>query len=308
MQKPISACLLVYNHAHLISSTIESILNQTYKNFELIISDDNSTDNSFEIIQSYANKCEQIVPIQTPSNLGMAGNSNFAISKALNEYIALLHHDDLLRNDAFAKWMEIIEKSDNIAFVFNDYSIKGIGQHFMEKKKFHSIMEGKKFLSRNLLKSWGCPVRGTTLFRKKYFQQVNGMDLNFALLADVDLWMRLSAKWDVGYVNEPLIEVRQERPENYPKIYTEFSWERKFILFDIHSSNLNKDNYSNFLHHLFKRFVFRNKVSIEIIKWHLYALLRNKNEILVSYPGNYNYELFYSKYCRYILKKVFMKN
>ena len=146
MQKPISACLLVYNHAHLIRSTIESILNQTHKNYELIISDDNSSDNSFEIINGYASKHPQIIPIQTPRNLGMAGNTNFAVARASNDYIALLHHDDLLRNDAFAKWIDIIEK-----------------------KYFHSNMEGRKFLKKQLLKSWGCPVRGTTLFRKDYF-------------------------------------------------------------------------------------------------------------------------------------------
>ena len=168
-------------------------------------------------------------------------------------------------------------------------------------------MEGRKFLKKQLLKSWGCPVRGTTLFRKDYFLKIKGMNLAFGMLADVDLWMRFSANWDVGYVNEPLIEIRQEWPENYPKAYTDFSWERKFILFNIYSSNINRDNYPNYFKFIVKRLVFRNRVSIEIIKWHLYALLKNKIEILVNYPSNNIYELFYSRICRYIIGKFFIK-
>jgi len=306
---PISVCLLVYNHLHLIDQVIDSILNQTYQYFEFIISDDCSTDGSYEKIIEASKKDKRIVPIKTPENLGMAGNANYAIKTAKNKYIALLHHDDILNQNAFSLWLNCAESNESVAFVFNDYKTEKLpSANFYLRDKLKYINQGKVFLRNILLNQWNCPVRGTALIRRKRFDEIGGINERFGLLADVDLWMRLSSKWDVGYVNEPLIEVRQERPENYPKIYTDFSWERRFILFDIHSSNLNKDNYPNFLHHLFKRFVFRNKVSIEIIKWHLYALLRNKNEILMSYPGNNNYELFYSKYCRYILKKFFMKN
>ena len=71
-------------------------------------------------------------------------------------------------------------------------------------------MDGKWFLKKELLIRFGCYVRGTAIFRKKYFDEVGGMNEKFGMLADVDLWMRLAAKWDVGYVNKPLIEVIQE--------------------------------------------------------------------------------------------------
>ncbi|MBK7629840.1 MAG: hypothetical protein IPJ23_03895 [Ignavibacteriales bacterium] len=105
--------------------------------------------------------------------------------------------------------------------------------------------------------------------------------------------MRLSAKWDVGYVNEPLIKVRVERPTDYPKDYTTFSWDRIFLLFDIHSNNINRNNYPNYLQYKLKRFVFRNKVSFEIVNGIGILFIRIK-DIRKCYPaGGIKLELFY---------------
>lgn len=306
----LTACLLVYNHAHLLQKVIENILNQTFKDFNLIICDDCSTDNSYEIAKSFENIDLRIRVIKTPKNLGMAGNANYAISFAKSEYVALLHHDDILSNNAFEKWLECIEKDENIAFVFNDYkTAKSESTNYYINKNLNLVNSGNYILKKFLLKRWGCPVRGTALIRKKYFDEVGGMDEKFGMLADVDLWMRLASKYDVGYVHLPLIEVLVNRPENYPKDYTEFSWKRIFLLFDIHSSNINRVNYPNYFHYLLKRLIFRNKVSFEIIKWHVYAIVRNKYFIIKNFSFNYNnYEFFYSRLIRKIVRLFFYKN
>lgn len=302
----ISVCLLVYNHAHILEEVIESILVQSLNDFEFIISDDNSNDSSYDIIQKFAQKNSMIKAIKTPANLGMAGNANYAIAQAKGDLIALLHHDDKIDGRLLEKWVNVINKSDKIAFVFDEYNLgNGVYYHRKMNFNFDEVMNGKRFLHDYLLKYWGCPVRGTALIRKKYFDEVGGMNERFGMLADVDLWMRLAAKYDVGYVNEPLIEVLVKRPDNYPKDYVEFSWKRNFILYDIHSSNINKDNYPNYFHYLFKRFLFRNKVSFEIIKWHVYAILRKKYFIIQDYSFDENkYEIFYSRLLRVIINKL----
>jgi hypothetical protein len=119
--------------------------------------------------------------------------------------------------------------------------------------------------------------------------------------------MRLSAKWDVGYVNDPLITVRVERPSDYPKDYIGFTWNRVFILFEIHSDNINRNNYPNYFRYKLKRFVFRNKVNFEILKWHFYSLYKNKKDILRSYPEEgIRLELFYVKYIRSSIRFLFL--
>lgn len=301
----LTACLLVYNHAHILEKVIVNILNQTFYDFKLIISDDCSTDNSYDIAKRFDSLDSRIKLIKTPSNLGMAANANYAVSLAKSEFVALLHHDDLLEKDTFAEWLRCIKSNVNIAYVFNDYKTSESGStNYYINNKLNCTNRGEKILKRFLLKRWGCPVRGTALIRKKYFEEVGGMDEKFGMLADIDLWMRLAARWDVGYVNKPLITVLVARPENYPKDYIDFSWKRILLLFDIHSSNINRQNYQGCLTYLLKRFVFRNKVSFEIIKWHGYATVKRKKEIIKSYPEHCSHELFYSKLFRLIFRTL----
>ncbi len=77
-----------YNHAKFIEESINSVLNQTYQDFELLIIDDNSTDNTFEIIKSFNN--HKIKAFQNQQNVGMVLNTNRLISMAKGEYIAII--------------------------------------------------------------------------------------------------------------------------------------------------------------------------------------------------------------------------
>lgn len=302
----LTACLLVYNHAHLLEKVIESILIQSYSEFNLIISDDCSTDESYNIAKRFESIDTRVITLITPRNLGMAGNANFAIRQADSEFIALLHHDDLLDEDTFKEWIECIDLNENVAFVANDYrtDLKVSSNDYLNDKLTY-INSGKNLLKNILLKQWGSPIRGTAIIRKKFFDQIGGMNEKFGLLADVDLWMRLSSKWDVGYINKPLITVLNARPKKYPKNYTEFTWERIFLLFDIHSSNINKLNFPLLLNYAARRFVFRNKVSFQIIKWHIYAIIRNKKYIIISYPEKCPHEYLYSRIIHSTIKFLY---
>ena len=93
----ISVCLLTYYHVKAIESTLQSILDQTITGYEVIVSDDCSTDGTWERILELAAKDARIQSIRTPHNMGMPGNANFAVSQSIRPYIALFHHDDLYR-------------------------------------------------------------------------------------------------------------------------------------------------------------------------------------------------------------------
>lgn len=303
MYSDISVCLLVFNHAHVLGDVIQSIQKQTFVNFELIISDDNSTDNSYDVIKRFAERDKRIIPIRTPKNLGMAGNANYAFSFAKNDLVALLHHDDILNENTFEEWTKCILSDENIAFVFNDYKTKeSSSTNYYLNNRLNPSNPGRYFLKNILLRQWGCPIRGTALINKKYFDMAGGFNEKFGMLADVDLWMRLSSKWDVGYVNKVLIKVLQERPVNYPNDYTDFSWNRFILLFDIHSSNINVKNYPGSINYFVKRIAFIIKVNFEIVKWHIYALVKINSSIIKSYPEKgYRSEFFITKIIRYII-------
>lgn len=277
----ISVCLLTYNHVALVESTLASILTQTIGGYEVIISDDCSTDGTWELVKTLAERDPRLCAVRTPRNLGMPGNANFAASHSSRPYIALLHHDDLYREDLLEKWEGVMERHPDVGFVFNSYGVYEssyvYGHPFTAER-----LDGKRFLERHLFPSWGCPVRGTALIRRALWNQLGGMREEFGLLADIDLWMRLAARAAVGYVAEPLITVRQIRPDYYPEIYQGrgWSWRRQRFLYEIHAANRLAHYDSACLADRRRLSTFRLRQSLETAKWLVYALVRRKWDMI----------------------------
>jgi len=286
----VSVCLLTYNHAHLIEETVETILDQSVDGFELIISDDCSTDRTWEIVQGMAAADERIRAVQPPENRRMPGNANFAVSHSDRPYIALLHHDDIYRHDLLERWVDVAERHPDIAFVFNSYGVEGSDR--VDGHPYEEHIDGASLLEHRLLTGWGCPIRGTALIRRTCWEEVGGMRPRFDLLADIDLWMRLAARWAVGYVPEPLIRVRQERPEDYPEDYSEFTWFRQRMLYDIHATNRREYYDLNTLSGALAWWRFRGRLSADVLKWLTYSVVRRKKHMLETSPeGATPYEL-----------------
>lgn len=279
----ISVCLLTYNHVALIESTLKSILKQTLTGYEVIVSDDCSTDGTWDLILALAAKEPRLRPVRTPRNMGMPGNANFAASHSSRPYLALLHHDDLYREDLLEKWHGVMARYPDVAFVFNAYGV--YGSSFIYGHPFGGgRLEGRWFLEQHLFPNWGCPVRGTAMIRRSCFEQLGGLREEFGLLADIDLWMRLAALTAVGYVAEPLITVRQVRPDYYPEAYQSktWSWSRQRYLYEIHAAN-------RLAHYDLKSFVdrqklsaFRLRLSLTTAKWLTYALVRRRWQMIES--------------------------
>ena len=104
----ISVIMSVYNDSKYLKDSIDSILNQTFKEFELIIVDDCSTDNSLEIIKEYALKDNRVKIIENNKNLGLAVSLNKAWKEAKYDYIARIDGDDICLLDRFEKQMNYL--------------------------------------------------------------------------------------------------------------------------------------------------------------------------------------------------------
>jgi len=111
-----------YNESKFISFAIESVINQTYKNWELIIIDDVSTDNSVEIIKSFANQYDRIKLIQLNKSSGPAVARNVAIKEAKGRYIAFLDADDLWYPEKLEKQITFM-KENNLVFTYSAYEL-----------------------------------------------------------------------------------------------------------------------------------------------------------------------------------------
>lgn len=111
-----------YNSAQFITESIESVIAQTYTNWELLITDDCSKDESYSIINEYAAKDKRIHIFQTPHNSGAATARNISLNNATGKYIAFLDSDDLWVADKLERQIDFMQKHD-IAFSFSNYDI-----------------------------------------------------------------------------------------------------------------------------------------------------------------------------------------
>lgn len=279
----ISVCLLTFNHEAVIESTLQSILDQTITGYEVIVSDDCSTDGTWERIVEFAKKDDRIKPLRTPRNIGMPGNANFAVEHCDRPYIALLHHDDIYRRDLLEKWADILERYSDAGFVFNHYDSATPAAH--ERSRFDGErFDGKWFLEKILFARWDSPIRGTAMIRRDLWDMVGGMREEFKLVADVDLWMRLSSVSNVGYVPERLIYVRTCRPDYYPDIYTgkRWHWSRLILVYEIHASNRVQYLPMKTISGRLQWLLFRARVSVETTKWLMYAIVKRRREMIMA--------------------------
>lgn len=303
----IAVCLLTYNYAHLIESTLDSILRQTLTGYDIIVSDDCSTDDTWAILQDLAAAESRIRLIRTPHNLGMPGNANFAVAHIDRPYIALLHHDDLYRPDLLEKWASVLEKYPEVTYVFNPYDAPNAEYHYGPRFQTERI-DGDYLLEKFLFARWGCPVRGTAMIRRICWKQIGGMRPEFGLLADIDMWMRLAAKGPVGYVNETLIMPRHERPNDYPKEYKSsgWSWPRQRYLYEIHAVNRLTYYDLKTLAGRLRWWQFRVNLSLETAKWLTYAVVRKKPEMITKSGGSITtYDLWLLRVYRWVLRKLY---
>lgn len=114
----ISIVTASYNYENYIKETIKSVLNQTYQDWELIIIDDCSSDNSVNVIKSFQD--DRIKLFVNKQNLGLAKTLKLGIEKATGDWIVFLESDDLITSDYLAKKVQIIQKHKNINLIFND--------------------------------------------------------------------------------------------------------------------------------------------------------------------------------------------
>ena len=279
----ISVCLLTFNHADVIESTLRSILDQTVTGYEIIVSDDCSTDGTWERVLELAATDPRIKAMRTPHNMGMAGNANFAVAQSRRPYIALLHHDDLYRTDLLEKWGGVFDRHPDTTFVFNPYGVFE-SDYVYDHRIPSECIAGDWLLKEHLFPCWGSVVRGTAMIRREAWDRTGGMREQFGMLADVDLWMRLAMRGPVGYVAEPVVTMRHQRPSYYPEIYksVRWSWPRQRLLYEIHGANrLTYLKLQTPLGRL-RWWGFRLKLSLETSKWLTYAVVKRRPEIIAS--------------------------
>lgn len=205
----VSVIMPCYNHAKFITVAIESILNQTYKNFELIITDDCSKDDSSKIIRKFEKLDKRVIGIYHSENGGEGRSRNDAISKSTGQYIALCDSDDLWERDKLEKQVSALTNraydvvhSDSIII---DERGATTGKRFSETYQKRLKLTGNLFKGLCFSNFINVP---TAIFRRNCINDAGLFEESFKYLTDWVFWVRVSRRHLFYYIDEPLARYR----------------------------------------------------------------------------------------------------
>ena len=201
----VSVVMPVYNSEKFLAEAIESILTQTFTNFELIIVDDGSTDGSAKIIRAYERRDERIRFVQLGENMGDAGARNAGIALASGKYIAGMDSDDISLPERLQQ---------QVAFLESHLAIGGVGTHanfVYEDLQYKSARKPPEHHALILLEHFlGDPfVHASLMLRRDLFLEFGGYDHTMRYCSDCDFMTRLMGRHDIANIPERLYLYRR---------------------------------------------------------------------------------------------------
>tara|TARA_B110000003_G_C16593704_1_gene512832 strand:+ start:169 stop:1554 length:1386 start_codon:yes stop_codon:yes gene_type:complete len=189
-----------HNYSRFLKESIESVLNQTYKNWELFLIDDGSSDDSFEIMKSYENSI--IFAKRNNKALGLRNCANFVLNHANGEYIIRLDADDFFDENAILLMVDFLEKNKKLALVYPDWI------YVDEKGKFCGRETRKKIDKETFV--YDLAAHGAcTMIRTKILKKIGGYDTSLDKQDGYEIWMKIIQNYKVGNINTPLFSYRK---------------------------------------------------------------------------------------------------
>lgn len=211
---PVSICLTTYNRGRVLPASIDTLLAQSFGDFELIISDDCSTDDTEEICRGYEAADSRVRYYRNAANLKMPGNLNAAIARATGQYVANVHDGDMFVPDLIAKWKAALDECPTAAFVFNQYqSFDAQGRPRIDRSPLEQNRDARE-IARHFFRTFTSCVWGTVMARREAYGAVGPFNPDYGFISDVDMWLRLARDHDVAYVEEPLITITPREPHH----------------------------------------------------------------------------------------------
>jgi len=203
----VSVIMGIYNCSETLHESIASIMGQSYTNWELIMCDDGSSDDTFSIAKKYADEFHNITVLQNERNYGLAYSLNKCLEFTKGKYIARQDGDDRSTTFRFEKQMQVLD-------AYDEFDIVSSGMAFFDENGYWGEIMSVELPEVNdfIVQSPFC--HAPCMMRKKALVDVNGYNTNKKTYRaeDYDLWFRMYANGSLGYnLQEVLYEVRDDR-------------------------------------------------------------------------------------------------
>lgn len=200
----VSIIIPVYNGARFLPEAIDSVFAQTYKDYEIIVIDDGSTDNTKEVLEPYFDKIKYIYQ----NNRGVAGAMNAGIRHAHGEYIAFLDQDDIWLPQKLAIQINYMANNPEIGLVYSKaHKIDEDGKLLHLKRKDRGTPSGDIFDKLY----FRCSITSCSgvILRKRVFDTIRLFDETIKISTDYDLWLRIARRFKIAGINTPLYKQRK---------------------------------------------------------------------------------------------------
>lgn len=206
----VSVCIPTFNSEQYIAACIDSVLAQHGVELEIVVFDNASEDNTWDIIQSFSDP--RIRSFRSDQNRGMAKNFNSALREARGKYLNLLCSDDLLEPDALRLLSAFLEEQPRIAMATCARNLINLNNDVRGTVKWFShpvIMDAHNLRAISLVHGNVVGEPSAVLFRRDAWVAAGPFHEGLGTLIDLDMWLRLSHQGSVGYLPVPLCRIRR---------------------------------------------------------------------------------------------------
>ncbi len=277
MTPAVSVIIPSYNHGRFIRQCIQSVLDQTFQDFEIIITDDGSSDRSVEIIEEFVDP--RIKLFKHLVNKGASVAANNCIINSTGKYVAMLSSDDIWYPEKLEIQVKYLEAHPEISIVFGkvdwiDVSGNLLVEGFPYKNIFNVKNRTRFEWLRHFFKVGNCLCHPCSLIRREHYLEVGLLDPSFANLPDFDLWIRFCLKYDIHILDQPLIYFRRINEQE----------------------NASGDNINSRI---------RNRFEYKQILTH-YLSIQDPNELLLIFPETARYGEVSAEIIPYFLSRIAM--
>jgi len=210
MPPVVSIGLPVYNGAAFLAEALRSILEQSYSDWELIIADDDSSDQSWPIIQQFEDP--RIHVYRNVERLGLVENWNCCLSKARGKYVCVFHQDDIMQRENLVRKVAFLDAHSEAGMVYSSALAINSEGHIVDNDQFlvqKDICEDSQaFIERLLFSDRNFVCCPGVVMRHILVEQVGGFNAKLPFTVDIDMWLRLGEQMAVGALADSLIHYR----------------------------------------------------------------------------------------------------
>lgn len=228
-----------YNRAAYLPKALANILAQSYTDFEMVVSDDASPDDTAKVVASIDDP--RVRYSRNAANLRIPGNLNRLLDLSRGEYIVFLHDHDIFDVRLLERMVAYLDGHPSVGFVHTGIAfIDDDGSNYQDVSPSLPKLCAGRELARTILlgDSFACPVSACGMVRRSAYEAVGfSYDSEFGFLSDIDMWLRLALKFDVGFIAEPLITCRRREADHE---YGGINWQLTRWISEIHRINIGR--------------------------------------------------------------------